>query len=131
MCIIYFSNIIAGQFEMEFCLTQLLKSCLSLFYFFIFRHSVKIIRNLKYTLQKWETIKEDLDGNKWYKVEIVRRISEQDLWLKVIDIFEEVDGGERQNVFHKETSMFPDDFELNQFKRLWIKNFESLTKEKK
>merc|ERR1719266_2015535 len=82
----------------------------------IYTERVKIIRNLKYTLQKWETIKEDLDGNKWYKVEIVRRISEQDLWLKVIDIFEEFDGGKRQNVFHKETSMFPDDFELNQFK---------------
>ena len=60
-------------------------------------------------------------------MEIVRRISEQDLWLKVIDIFEEDDGGQRKNVFHKETSMFPDDFELNQFKRLWIKNFESLS----
>ena len=88
---------------------------------FVFKkifHRNKTIQGEKYQLQKWEKVLEDFTGKKWKKIVVIRRLSQDDLWYKVQDVFE--DG---QNVFHKETSPLDDDTLAN-LKKFWAKNFD-------
>ena len=76
------------------------------------------LRKLGYQLQKWEKVLEDFTGKKWKKIVVIRRLSQDDLWYKVQDVFE--DG---KNVFHKETSPL-NDATLANLKKFWVKNFD-------
>merc|ERR1712037_989903 len=62
----------------------------------------------------------DLDGCPWTKSEIIRRVGNEGMFSKTVDIFE---GG--NNIYHKVTHSLNDEKELEQFHRNWTKNWSN------
>lgn len=56
-----------------------------------------------------------IDNETWTRITIIRRIGDEGMMSKVIDIFEN-----SKNVWHEETSTLADENELEQFNRTWI-----------
>ena len=78
----------------------------------------KVVRGLTYKKQIWTDVRENIYGKTWKREETVRSLRDNSLWYKVVDIY--IDG---QNVYHHDSSTL-ESAEIDQFKKLWIKNFD-------
>ena len=60
---------------------------------------------------------QDLQKNEWKTVEVIRRIGQDGLMLKIVDKFKN-----GKNIYHNETSTAMNS-QRDQFDRLWIQNW--------
>ena len=93
---------------------------------YLYNFRERTIDGTVYHEKREEKILVDLETNsQWKRTKVVRRIGNDGMMSKVIDVFLD-----DKNVWHKETSSLEDENELQQFKKDWIKAWKKAYKEK-